>query len=111
MIQPLRLIQTLSLIMLCMMVIGVQAAEETITGTVQNVDAQQGRFRLSAEDGGLMELRVPAALLADLQVGDAVDVRLSGTQVIGISKRQQGQPPTPDGTQQLHPSNYRERSR
>ena len=111
MIQPLRLIQTLSLIMLCMMVIGVHAAEETITGTVQNVDTQQGRFRLSAEDGGLMELRAPAALLADLQVGDAVDVRLSGTQVIDISKRQQGQPPTPDGTQQLHPSNSRERSR
>jgi len=110
MIQPLRLIQALALIMLCMMVIGVQAAEETITGTVQNVDAQKGRFRLSAEDGGVMELRAPAALLANLQVGDAVDVRLSGTRVTDISKRQHGQPSTTDGTQQLHPSNH-ERSR
>jgi hypothetical protein len=111
MIQSLRLMQTLALIMLCVMVIGVQAAEETITGTVQNVDTQQGRFRLSAEDGGLMELRAPAALLANLQVGDAVDVRLSGTRVIDISKRQHGQPPTTNGTQQLHPSNHRQQSR
>jgi hypothetical protein len=111
MIQPFRLIQTLSLIMLCMMVIGVHAAEETITGTVQNIDTQQGRFRLSAEDGGIMELRAPAALLANLQVGDAVDVRLSGTRVTDISKRQHGQPPTTDGTQQLPPSNHWERSR
>jgi hypothetical protein len=111
MIQPFRLIQTLSLIMLCMMVIGVHAAEETITGTVQNVDTQKGRFRLSAEDGGLMELRAPAALLDNLQVGDAVDVRLSGTRVIDISKRQHGQSPTTDGTQQLQPSNHWERSR
>ena len=111
MIQPLRLIQTLVLIMLCVMVIGVHAAEETITGTVQNVDTQKGRFRLSAEDGGLMELRAPAALLANLQVGDAVDVRLSGTRVTDISKRQQGQPSTPDGTQQRHPSNHRTQSR
>jgi hypothetical protein len=111
MIQPLRLIQTLSLIMLCMMVIGVHAAEETLTGTVQNVDAQKGRFRLSAEDGGLIELRAPVALLANLQVGDAVDVRLSGTRVTDISKRQHGQPPTTDSTQQRHPLNHWERSR
>ena len=111
MIQSLRLIQILSLIMLGMMVIGVHAAEETITGTVQNVDAQNGRFRLSAEDGGLIELRAPAALLTHLQVGDAVDVRLSGTRVTDVSKRQQGQPSTTDGTQQRHPSNHRKQSR
>jgi hypothetical protein len=111
MIQPLRLMQTLALLMLCLMAMSVHAAEETLTGTVQTVDTQQGRFRLNAEDGGLVELRAPAALLAELQVGDAVDVRLSGTRVIDISKRQQGQPSTSDGTQPLHPSNHWERSR
>ena len=65
------------------------AAEETVSGTVENVDAQQGRMILRAEEGKAMELRAPTELLTGLQNSDAVEVKLSGQRATFI-RRQEG---------------------
>ena len=107
-----RFVQTVTLLVLCLMAMSVYAAEETIVGLVRNVNTETGVFSLSAEDGGLLELRAPAAFLAHLQAGDVVQVRLSGTRVIDISKQHELQPPSRNGQrQQQPPADERGRSR
>ena len=41
-------------------------AADTVSGTVENVDPQQGRMILRAEEGKVMELRAPTDLLTGL---------------------------------------------
>ena len=79
------------------------AAEETVSGTVQNVDAQQGRMILSSEAGKTMELRAPAELLTGLQNGDAVEVKVSGQQATFIHKQEGVQRPDISGALRLQP--------
>ena len=67
------------------------AAEETVSGTIQQMNAKEGTLTLRSEDGKTMELTAPPALLNDLQTGDAVEVRASGKHVIGINMK--GAPP------------------
>jgi hypothetical protein len=79
------------------------AAEETVSGTVQQMNARQGTLTLRSQDGKTVELTAPATLLNDLQTGDAVQVRTSGNRVIGIIMK--GDPPAvqpvqPDGAYQ-----------
>jgi hypothetical protein len=45
------------------------AADEAVSGTVQNVDPQQGRITVRAEEDKVLELRAPAELLIGLQSG------------------------------------------
>jgi hypothetical protein len=62
------------------------AAEESLSGTVQSVNAREGTFTLKSEDGKTVEFQAPAALLTGLQTGDAVQVRASGKQATMINK-------------------------
>ena len=80
------------------------AAQETVSGTVENVDPQQGRMILRADEGKAMELRAPTDLLTGLQDGDAVEVKISGQQATFIQK-QEGVPQRPNmgGALRLQP--------
>lgn len=79
------------------------AAEETVSGTVENVDPQQGRMILRAEEGKAMELRAPTELLIGLQNGDAVEVKLSGQRATFIQKQEGVQRPDMGGALRLQP--------
>src|SRR5262245_26653519 len=80
------------------------AADGTLSGTVQNVDPQQGRLTVRAGEDNVVELRAPAELLIGLQSGDAVEVKRSGRQATFIKRQQEsGQRPDIGGTLQLQP--------
>jgi hypothetical protein len=80
------------------------AADSALSGTVQNVDPQQGRITIRAGADNVVELRAPAELLIGLQSGDTVEVQRSGQQATFI-KRQQESGPRSDigGALRLHP--------
>jgi hypothetical protein len=80
------------------------AADSTLSGTVQNVDPQQGRITVRAGEDNIVELRAPTELLIGLQSGDTVEVKRSGQQATFI-KRQQESGPRSDigGALQLQP--------
>jgi hypothetical protein len=67
------------------------AAEETVSGTIQHMNVQEGTLTLRSEDGKIVELTAPANLLHELQTGDAVEVRASGKYVTEIIMK--GDPP------------------
>jgi len=80
------------------------AADSTLSGTVQNVDPQQGRITVRAGEDNVVELRAPAELLIGLQDGDAVEVKRSGQQATYIKRQQEsGQRPDTGGALQLQP--------
>ena len=79
------------------------AANETVSGTVENVDPQQGRMILRAEEGKAMELRTPTELLTGLQNGDAVEVKLSGQRATFIQRQEGVQRPDMSGALRLQP--------
>ena len=87
------------------------AAEVTMSGTVQNVDPDEGRLMLSSEAGNTVELHAPADLLTGLQNGDAVEVKVSGRTATFI-RRHEGVPQRPDmgGALQLQPPDGRSKS-
>jgi hypothetical protein len=80
------------------------AAPGTVLGTVQNVDAQQGRITLNAGEDKTVELRAPAELLVGLQNGDAVEVKVSGQKATFIRKQEGAPRPDLGGALQLQPS-------
>jgi len=69
------------------------AAGTTVFGTIQNVDADQGRLTLRAKEDKIVELQGPAELLAGLKSGDAVEVKLSGQKATMILKQGEAQQP------------------
>ena len=78
------------------------AAEESLSGTVQSVNAREGTITLKSDEGKTVELKAPAALLTDLQAGDVVEVKASGKQATMINKmgatpRRPGQSSQPSG--------------
>ena len=79
----------------------VALAAETVSGTVENVDPQQGRMILRAEEGKAMELRAPTELLTGLQNGDAVEVKISGQRATFIQRQEGVQQPDIGGV--AHP--------
>jgi hypothetical protein len=79
------------------------AAEGTVAGTVQNVDAQQGRITLNSREDKTVELRAPAELLVGLQNGDVVEVKVSGQTATFIRKQEGPQRPDLGGALQLQP--------
>lgn len=89
MFRRLRKTLTIALTVLCVTSAVALAAEGTLLGTVQNVDAQQGRITLRAGEDNVVELRAPAELLTGLQNGDAVEVTRSGRNATFI-RRQEG---------------------
>ena len=77
------------------------AGEATMLGTVQNVDAQQGRITLNSGEDKTVELRAPAALLDGLQSGDVVEVKVSGPKATFIRKQEGAQRPDTGGALRL----------
>src|SRR5215468_10802287 len=95
---------TIALAVLWIMSAVALAANGTLSGTVQNVDPQQGRLTVRAGEDNVVELRAPAELLIGLQSGDAVEVKRSGRQATFIKRQQEsGQRPDSGGALQLQP--------
>jgi sporulation protein YlmC with PRC-barrel domain len=59
-----------------------------VSATVQEVNAQEESIRLRTEDGKSVDLQAPAAMLTGLQVGDAVEVKMTGTRATEIRKKE-----------------------
>jgi hypothetical protein len=81
----------------------VLAADTKMSGTIQDVDVQKGFITLRSEDRGIVDLRAPTELLAGLQTGDVVEVKMSGKTVTEVSKKeniQQLRPGRPSNMQQ-----------
>ena len=78
----------------------VLAAEEVVSGTIQQMNTSQGTLILRSNDGQTVELTAPAVLLHELQTGDAVEVSTAGNYVTGIIMK--GDPPAvqPSGSYQ-----------
>jgi hypothetical protein len=76
---------------LCIVSAVALAAEETVSGTVQQMNTATGTLTLRSEDGKTVELTAPPALLHELQTGDAVEVSTSGNEVTRILMK--GAPP------------------
>src|SRR5215831_13746484 len=79
------------------------AADATVSGTIENVDPQQGRMILRAGEGKAMELRAPTELLTGLQNGDAVEVKISGQRATLIHRQEGVQRPDIGGALRLQP--------
>jgi len=104
MFRTLRKTLTVALAVLCVTSAVALAADGTLSGTVQNVDPQQGRITVRAGEDNVVELRAPAELLIGLQSGDAVEVKRSGQQATFIKRQQEsGQRPDIGGALQLQP--------
>lgn len=63
-------------------------AGKGVSTTVQEVNAQAESIKLRTEQGQSMELQAPAAMLEGLQVGDTVEVKMAGTRVTEIHKKE-----------------------
>jgi hypothetical protein len=102
MFRTLSKILTVALAVMCVTSVWALAVDGTLSGTVQNVDPQQGRITVRAGEDNVVELRAPAELLIGLKSGDAVEVKRSGQQATFI-KRQEESVPRPEmgGTLQL----------
>ena len=79
------------------------AAEESMSGTIQEVNAKERTLTLRSEDGKTLELQAPAALLTGLQAGDVVEVKASGKQATVINKQRDAQLPGMEGVQPQQP--------
>jgi hypothetical protein len=82
---------------LCVVSATALAAGATVFGTIQNVDTDQGRLTLRAGEEKIVELQAPAELLAGLQTGDAVEVKVSGQKATMIRKQGEAQQPEAGG--------------
>jgi Cu/Ag efflux protein CusF len=103
MLRTLHKTMGVALAILCVAFTVARAADETLSGTVQNVDPQQGRLTVKAGEDNVVELRAPAALLSDLQSGDAVEVKRAGQHAIFIRRQEGVQRPDIGGALRLQP--------
>ena len=103
MVHTLRTTLTVALVVLYVAAPMVLAAADTLSGTVQNVDPQQGRLTLRAGEENIVELHAPAELLTGLQSGDAVEVTRSGQRATFIRRQEGAQRPELGGTLRLQP--------
>ncbi|MGE3539366.1 MAG: hypothetical protein AB7N91_18280 [Candidatus Tectimicrobiota bacterium] len=80
------------------------AAPGTVSGTIQNVDPDQGRITVRTGREHVIELRAPSELLIGLQNGDVVEVTKSGQQATFIQRqRDQRQQLGVSGTLKFQP--------
>jgi sporulation protein YlmC with PRC-barrel domain len=61
--------------------------ERMLSGTIADLDPQQGSFTLKTSTGETIDLVAPSALLAGLAAGDVVEVSRAGKVVTTISKK------------------------
>ena len=95
---------TAVLAVLCVTVPLALADDGTLSGTIQNVDPQQGRITVRVGEEDVVELRAPADLLIGLRRGDVVEVKRTGQQPLFIQRQQDsGQRPEFGGALRLHP--------
>lgn len=59
-----------------------------VSATVQEVNPQEENITLKTAQGESVELQAPAAMLEGLQVGDAVEVKMTGTRATEIRKKE-----------------------
>jgi hypothetical protein len=109
MFRTFRMILTVTLAVLCISAMAL-AAEGTLSGTVQNVDPQQGRLTVRSGEGNIVELRAPGELLTGLQNGDAVEVMRSGQHATVIRRQEGVQRPDIGGALRLHPPDERRKA-
>ena len=62
------------------------AADTTTSGIIKKLDVQKERITLQSREGQSVELQAPAAMLAGLETGDAVEVKMSGQKATSIHK-------------------------
>ena len=98
MVRTLRSTLAVALAMLFVASAVALAADETVSGTIQSVDARKGQITVKSEAGQTVELQAPVELLAGLQAGDAVEVRMSGQKARLIRKQDSAQRPDMGGT-------------
>lgn len=63
-----------------------KSQSQTLVGTIDSLEAKQGRFNLKTMDGKSMPLKVSKKSLTGLQVGDQVKVEMVGKRVKSIMK-------------------------
>jgi hypothetical protein len=100
-----------ALAVLCVTSAVALAADGTLSGTVQNVDPQQGRITVRVGEDNVVELRAPAEILIGLQSGDVVEVKRSGPQATFIKRQQESGQRPEGGTLQLQPPSEMPKSR
>jgi hypothetical protein len=76
------------------------APGEAVSGVVGKVNVQEQTMTLRTQQGETLELRAPVEMLADLQTGDVVQVKLSGKQATEIRKQEQTVRPSIGGAPQ-----------
>jgi hypothetical protein len=104
MFRTLRKTLIVALAVLCVTSALALAVDGTLSGTVQNVDPQQGRITVRAGEDNVVELRAPAELLIGLKSGDAVEVKRSGQEATFIKRQEENVPrPETGGALQLQP--------
>jgi hypothetical protein len=103
MLRTLRKTLSVVLAVLCIASAVGLAAESTLSGTVQNVDPQQGRIIVKSGQDRVIELRAPSDLLTGLQSGDAVEVTRRGQQATFIRRQEGVQQPEIGGTLRFEP--------
>ena len=104
MFRALRKTLIVALNVLCVTSALALAADGSLSGTVQNVDPQQGRITVRAGENNVVELRAPAELLIGLKNGDVVEVKRSGQQATFIQRQEESVPrPEMGGALQLQP--------
>jgi sporulation protein YlmC with PRC-barrel domain len=62
--------------------------EHMLSAVIADLDVQQGTITLKTPTGETVGLQAPAALLAGLHTGDAVEVTRAGNQVMTIRKKE-----------------------
>ena len=70
---------------------------EAVSGTIQEVNTQEQSITLKTTTGPTVNLQAPAELLSGLQVGDVVEVKMSGTQAMEIHQKENLPQPSMDG--------------
>jgi sporulation protein YlmC with PRC-barrel domain len=64
------------------------ASGSGVSATVQEVNAQTETIKLKTAQGESVELQAPAAMLTGLEVGDAVEVKMTGMRATEIRKKE-----------------------
>jgi hypothetical protein len=102
MVRTLRMTLIAALAVLCVISPLALADDGTLSGTIQNVDPQQGRITVRVGEEDVLELRAPADLLIGFRSGDVVEVKRAGQKAVFIQRREgNGQRPVPGGALRL----------
>jgi len=80
------------------------ATNETVSGIIQNIDFQKGQIVLKSTAGRIIELQAPAELVAGLEAGEAVQVKIFVQKAPLSAEQTDEQLPPRAGAMTLHRS-------